>query len=186
MASGTRWRIVCDTAPPARLTAAGRSGNLHPAGSCVEGIRRCAIERDGGIGSVSSHQIDHLLEQLKLTFRRPHTAADNDALPRLGTQGMTDERLHRRCRRGRTGKFNANAVLGESSDAHLDCVRYRLRVPGPGTRYGSSPITRTRGTRGVVSTRGGYARRPIVGTSAPFGERASRNSQPAWPTCWPA
>ncbi len=63
---------------------------------------------------MSSHQIDHLLEQLRLIFRRPHTAADNDALPRSGTQGITDEHLHIVAAvEAEQARFNADAALGE-------------------------------------------------------------------------
>jgi hypothetical protein len=77
--------------PLKALTGAGRSGNVNPAGSCVERARRGAVERDRGIGSVSPHKIEHLLEQLKLV---PYTAADDNALPWPDTQGSGDDRRH--------------------------------------------------------------------------------------------
>jgi hypothetical protein len=114
------------------LTRAGRSGNVNPAGSCVECVRRGAVERDRGIGSVSPHKIDHPLEQLELVFV-PYAAADDDALPWSGTQGSGDDRLHVVASvEAEEASLNAEAVLSESSYSHLDRVGYRLGVPGPG------------------------------------------------------
>jgi hypothetical protein len=72
--------------PPTALASAGRPGNVNPAGSCVERARRGAVECDRSTGSVSPHQIDHLLEQFELIFV-PHAAADDDARLRVPGPG---------------------------------------------------------------------------------------------------
>jgi hypothetical protein len=82
---------------------------------------------------VSSYQVDDLLEQLKLIFGFPYTAADDDAFPGPRAQGMADDRFHVvAVAEAEQAALDADAVLGESSYAGLDCVGYRLRVPGPG------------------------------------------------------
>jgi hypothetical protein len=98
---------------------------------------------------VSSHQIDHLLEQLELIFPRPHTAADNDALPRSGAQGISNDRLNVVAAvQADQASFDADAVLGESGYARLDCVGYRLRIPGPGDPVRVEPDHENAGRRG--------------------------------------
>ncbi|HLX51766.1 MAG TPA: hypothetical protein VKS82_25850 [Streptosporangiaceae bacterium] len=90
------------------------------------------VERDRSIGSVSPYKIEHLLEQFEMVFV-PDAAADDDALPWSGTQGSGDDRLHIVAPvKAEKTSLNAEAVLSESSYSHLDCVGYRLGIPGPG------------------------------------------------------
>jgi hypothetical protein len=58
-------------------------------------------------------------------------------------------------------------VVGEPGRSHVDGICYRLGVPRPGTRSGSSPITSTRGVGAVVSTAEGcVVKESIIGTTA--------------------
>jgi len=127
--------------------SAGRSGNVNPAGSCVEYIRRGAVERDRSIGSVSPHKIEHLLEQFELVFV-PYAAADDDALPRPGTQDSGDDRRHVVAPvEAEQASLNAEAVLIEPGYARLDGVGYRLGVPGPGNPVRIEPDDQDPGCR---------------------------------------
>jgi hypothetical protein len=124
---------MCFGQVPRWLAGTGRSGNVDPAGGCVEGICRGAVERDRRVGSVSPYQVDDLLEQLKLIFGFPYAATDDDAFPGPRAQGMADDRFQVVAAvEAEQAGLDADAVLGESSYADLDCVGYRLRVPGPG------------------------------------------------------
>ena len=117
---------------PEGLTSAAPPGNVNPAGSSVERVRRGAVERDRSTGSVSPHQIEHLLEQLEQIFV-PHPAADDDTLPWPGPQGSGDDNLHVVAAvQAEQASPNADAVLREPGYPHLDCVGYRLGIPRPG------------------------------------------------------
>ncbi len=69
-------------------------GDPNPTAGRVERVRGGGVDGDRRIGSVSTHQIDHSLEQLELIVGLAHPAADDDALPRPGSQGSGDHRLH--------------------------------------------------------------------------------------------
>jgi len=113
-----------------RLTAHVDQGSVKPASGRVEGIGWGLVERDRRIGSVSPDQIDHRLEQLKLLFGLPHTAADNDNLPRSSTQSGADDCLHVVTTvKAEDACLNVDTVLGESRDSHLDRVGYRPGIP---------------------------------------------------------
>jgi hypothetical protein len=102
--------------------AARGPGDVNPAGSCVERVRRGTAECDRSIGSASPHQIEHLLEQLKLIFV-PHAAADDATLPWPGTQSSGNDRRHvvAAVQAGQAS-VNADAVLSEPGYSNLDCI----------------------------------------------------------------
>jgi hypothetical protein len=82
---------------------------------------------------VLSYQVDHLLEQLELILGCPHAAADNDALPRPGAQGITDHRHHIIAAvEAKQARLDSDAMLGEPRDSHRDGIGDRLRIPRPG------------------------------------------------------
>src|SRR5215207_749678 len=153
------------------------SSEVQPAGGRVEGVGRGAVEGDRGIGSVSSHQVDHLLEQLELVA---NTATDRDALPPSGAQGVSDDRLHVVAAiEAEQAGLNADAVLGEPGYADLNRLGHRLGIPWPGNpvRVESdheNPGSRSRAHFWTLRRGGRWARSdPPFQTRTPTSRRSS-------------
>jgi hypothetical protein len=129
------WRggwCLCDGRGRRLLRRGSLPGDVNPAGRRVERTRRAAVERDRRTRSVSPHQVDHLLEQLKLTAV-PYAAADHDALPWPGTQGSGYNRRYVIAPvEAEQARLNAEAVLSEPGNSDLDRVGYGLGIPRTG------------------------------------------------------
>jgi len=70
---------------------------------------------------------EHLLERLELIFV-PDAGADDDTLPRSGTQGSGDGRRHVVAPvEAEQASLNGDTVLSEPGYAHLDRAGYRTR-----------------------------------------------------------
>ncbi len=86
-----------------------------------------------------------------------HAPTNDDALPRLGAKSSGDDRLNVVAAiEAEQAELSPKTVLDESGPSGLDAVCHRLGSQGPGTRYGSNPITSTRGDRAIASTFAGY------------------------------
>ena len=75
-ASGQAGRLPSRTARQERS-----SGDLNPAGGCLECVPRGGVECDRCVSGVPTHQVDHPLQQFRLMA---HTATNDDAFPWLG------------------------------------------------------------------------------------------------------
>lgn len=63
----------------------------------------------------------------------PQTTADSDAIPRMGSQRIPDDRFHvvTSIKADQAG-LDAHAMFGELGQSRLDRLGYRRRVPRPG------------------------------------------------------
>jgi hypothetical protein len=79
---------------------------------------------------VPSDQVDYLLEEFNLIVRVPQATADSDALPRMGSQRIPDDRFHVVTSiKAEQASPHANAMFGELGQSRLDRRGGRLGIP---------------------------------------------------------
>jgi hypothetical protein len=118
------------TAVRSHWTTTAITGKVQPSGGRLEGVRRGGVERDRRVASMPAQQVDDPLEQFQLIA---HTAADDDALPRLRAQGSGDDRLHVIATvETEQTEFSPHTVLDEPGPSDFDAVCHGLGIPRPG------------------------------------------------------